>query len=266
MPTAVVAHLHGAFLAFGACGNDTTPDPSREAALQRRFAVTQSTSARRYRTVAAIQPATAIAGRTTSAAPSDRPSSGTSTPGSDETIERAQLVTVNRAVPSDTRAPALPQEDEGESPPHGPPEPETRRDEQARVGGDRERRRETDAEREGAGSRDESGDGQRHGCEGDDERDRREDRRGRQHPARHRLEPDVHEEPVLDEVADHRGAEPERRERHDDAEPVQRRHVRRGPDGIVVEPSEDAEQDRQRSEGRDAEQPRHVDLRPGSRR
>ena len=54
----------------------------------------------------------------------------------------------------------------------------------------------------------------------DDDADRGEHGGRGKLPARHGLEPQVDEQPVLHEVADRRGAEPERRERDEDPEPV----------------------------------------------
>ena len=103
---------------------------------------------------------------------------------------------------------------------------------------------------------------ERHGGERDDKCDRCEHRRRGELPARHGLQPEVHEEPVLDEVADCRRAEPEHRERHHDPEAVRGGNVRGGLRGVVVPAREDAEQDGQPAERSDPEQARHGDLRP----
>ena len=114
----------------------------------------------------------------------------------------------------------LPHEDEGEPPPHRAPERESRCDEEAGVGDRRERRGEESRRSDVAGSGGERGAASGTAVRGSDDADRREHGRCGKLPARHGLQPEVDEQAVVDEVSDRRGAEPERRERDEDPEPV----------------------------------------------
>ena len=75
-------------------------------------------------------------------------------------------------------------------------------------------------------------------------------------PAGDRLQPQVDEQPVVDQVAERRGAQPERRERHEHAEPVRGDAVRRRLGRFVVEAGEQPDQERQRGERTDPEHAR----------
>ena len=76
----------------------------------------------------------------------------------------------------------------------------------------------------------------------------------RQLPARHRLQPQIDEQAVFDEVAERRRAEPERRERHEDPEPVGRDGVGGRLIRVRVEAGEQPDHDGERAQGADAEQ------------
>ena len=188
----------------------------------------QAISARRYRCVAASQPPTA-----------------TTTSATTETDERpAGEVEVDVGEPGEHGArvgpdgeprralaragdSVLPHEQVRDPPPERPAEPEPDRDEQAGVGEGRERAGGRDVERELGRPRDERRDDQR------DDDQRQDDRRGREHarrgqlPPRDRLQPEVDEQAVVDEIADARGREPEDAERDGDGDPVAARRSRR---------------------------------------
>ena len=154
----------------------------------------------------------------------------------------------------------LPHEDEREPPPHGTPECDPGGDKQAGIRDRRERAREEGRGSDIARAGGEGGCRERHRGQRQDDADRRKHGRCGKLPASHGLQPEIDEEAIVDEVSDRRGAEPERRERNEDSEPVGRHHVSCGLGLVVVPAGQQPDQDCQRAEPGDAEQAGDRDL------